>query len=55
MRLGVVKVEHLALGSAAIGSAVGRLRRGYCEHPRWKRQLPLDESTETQQKTAKVG
>lgn len=57
MRLGVVKIEHVALGSAAIGSVVGKLRRGYREHPRWTtRQLPtIEESSETQQKAAKVG
>ena len=32
---GVMKVENLALGSAAIGSLLGRLRRDYRTHPRW--------------------
>ena len=35
LRLGPVKVEHLAHGSATIGSVVGRLRRNYRAHPRW--------------------
>jgi MoaA/NifB/PqqE/SkfB family radical SAM enzyme len=48
IQLGVVKIEHLALGSAAIGSAVGKLRRGYREHPRWTRlkTLPAIEKSE---------
>jgi len=35
LRLGPIRVEHLALGSAAVGSVVGRLRKGYRQHPRW--------------------
>jgi MoaA/NifB/PqqE/SkfB family radical SAM enzyme len=52
MQLGFVKIEHLARGSVAIGSVVGKLRRGYREHPRWTRPLPIGESTATGQKTA---
>jgi len=36
LRLGIVRVEHVALSAAAIGSFVGRLRRGYRPHPRWQ-------------------
>ena len=32
---GPLKVEHVALSSAAIGSAIGKLHRNYRVHPRW--------------------
>jgi MoaA/NifB/PqqE/SkfB family radical SAM enzyme len=54
MQLGVVKIEHLALGSASIGAAVGKLRRGYRKHPRWKRQMPKA-TAESRHEVAKAG
>jgi hypothetical protein len=30
-----VRIEHITLGAAAIGSRIGRLRRDYRVHPRW--------------------
>jgi hypothetical protein len=40
--LGAVRVEHVALAAAAIGSVAGRLREGYQFHPRWKAKgIPL--------------
>ena len=41
LQFGGLKVEHVALGSAAIGSRVGRMRRNYRQHPRWKKPSPL--------------
>jgi len=35
---GFVKVDHIARTSVAIGSAIGRLRRGYSKHYRWTSQ-----------------
>ena len=32
---GVVKVDHIARTSVAIGSTIGRLRKGYSTHERW--------------------
>jgi MoaA/NifB/PqqE/SkfB family radical SAM enzyme len=32
----VIKVENIAYGSARIGTFLGRLRRGYVQHPRWQ-------------------
>ncbi len=36
-----VRVEHVALGSAAIGRFAGRLRRNYRQHPRWNQTSDL--------------
>ena len=33
---GFMKIEHIARTSVAIGSAIGRLRKGYRTHDRWK-------------------
>ncbi|MGA8149993.1 MAG: radical SAM protein [Terriglobales bacterium] len=38
IRLGVVKVEHVALSAAAIGKFVGKLRPHYQAHPRWSQK-----------------
>jgi MoaA/NifB/PqqE/SkfB family radical SAM enzyme len=38
LHFGPVKVEHVALSAASIGSLAGRFRRGYRSHPRWKRK-----------------
>jgi len=35
LQFGGIKIEHVALGAAAIGSRMGRLRRNYRTHPRW--------------------
>jgi MoaA/NifB/PqqE/SkfB family radical SAM enzyme len=35
LQFGGIKIEHIALGAAAIGSRVGRLRRDYRVHSRW--------------------
>jgi len=40
-----IRIEHLALGSAAIGSRVGRLRKGYRAHPRWGKSAELVQIT----------
>ena len=32
---GPLRVKHVALSSAAIGSTMGKLRRNYRTHPRW--------------------
>jgi MoaA/NifB/PqqE/SkfB family radical SAM enzyme len=55
LRAAGVKLEHLALGSVAIGKAVGKLRRGYREHPRWNRPnlVTIGELAET--RDAKAG
>jgi MoaA/NifB/PqqE/SkfB family radical SAM enzyme len=37
---GVVKLDHIASTSVSIGSAVGRLRRGYRPHERWRDAPP---------------
>jgi MoaA/NifB/PqqE/SkfB family radical SAM enzyme len=37
--IGPVKIKHLAYGSAAVGSVVGRLRKGYKPQPRWRPAL----------------
>ena len=36
LHFGPLKIAHLAYGSAAIGSHVGRLRKGYQGEPRWR-------------------
>jgi MoaA/NifB/PqqE/SkfB family radical SAM enzyme len=42
IRLGhLIKVESIAYGSAAIGSVLGPLRKGYAQHPRWQQDAPL--------------
>jgi MoaA/NifB/PqqE/SkfB family radical SAM enzyme len=46
VRLGhLIKVENIAYGSAAIGSILGPLRKGYAQHPRWQ-QNPKFEPAE---------
>jgi len=32
---GPLRVKHIALSSAAVGSVMGKLRRNYRAHPRW--------------------
>jgi len=39
LRAGPLRVEHLALSAAFIGAFMGKLRRGYKSHPRWKSKL----------------
>jgi len=41
IRLGVVRVEHVALSAAAIGAFVGKLRRNHQAHPRWVKRQQL--------------
>jgi organic radical activating enzyme len=41
IRLGrVIKVETIADGSVGIGSLLGRMRKGYSRHPRWRAHPP---------------
>jgi MoaA/NifB/PqqE/SkfB family radical SAM enzyme len=49
-----VRLEHIALGSVAIGKVVGKLRRGYQEHPRWNRPhlVTIGEPAETRDRKA---
>src|SRR5262249_7834981 len=37
---GLVRLDHIAKGSISIGSTVGRLRRGYRPHERWRGTSP---------------
>lgn len=39
LHAGPLRVEHVALSAAAIGSFTGKLRRGYRAHPRWNPKL----------------
>jgi len=58
MRAAGVKLEHVTLGSVAVGKAVGKLRRGSRDHPRWNppRQLvSIADVAEEEHKTAKAG
>ncbi len=38
---GPLRVKHIALSSATIGSAMGKLRRNYRAHPRWSKPAEL--------------
>jgi Radical SAM superfamily/4Fe-4S single cluster domain len=38
MRLGFLRVEQVALGSAAVGKFIGKLRPQYHAHPRWEKE-----------------
>ena len=56
IRVAGVKIEHVALGSVAMGKTVGKLRSGYREHARWNRRpQPVAESVEDEQERAKSG
>jgi MoaA/NifB/PqqE/SkfB family radical SAM enzyme len=45
----LIKVQNIAYGSAAIGSILGPLRKGYARHPRWQQtQLVKIEPAERQ-------
>jgi sulfatase maturation enzyme AslB (radical SAM superfamily) len=50
----VIKVESIANGSARVGSMLGKLRRGYAQHPRWQAtsQLVQIEPTVVHRKTS---
>lgn len=39
LHVGPVKIKHVAYASAAVGSVVGRLRKGYKAQPRWSPSL----------------
>jgi len=39
---GLIRLDHIAKGSVSIGSTVGRLRRGYRPHERWRGTPPSD-------------
>src|SRR6201981_3590430 len=38
---GPLRVKHIALSAATIGSAMGKLRRNYRAHPRWSKPAEL--------------
>jgi len=42
-------VKHIALSSATIGSAMGKLRRNYRAHPRWSKPAELIQIAGSQQ------
>ena len=46
LHAGPIRVEHVALSAAAIGSFTGKLRRGYRQHPRWNPKLVQIEDPE---------
>src|SRR5215469_4726353 len=51
LHVGPLKIAHIAYGSAAVGSVVGRLRKGYKKQPRWS-PAPAEELVNIRERKA---